>query len=47
MESQIQEMGKTLFYDLYFSNFLYIPPLVDIYRLLIELDLGYSFNVWV
>ena len=45
MESQIQEMGKTLFYDLFF--FLYIPPPVDIYRhpLLTELDLGYSFNV--
>ena len=47
MESQIQEMGKTLFYDLFFFIFLYIPPPVDIYRqpLLTELDLGYSFNV--
>ena len=49
MESQIQEMGKTLFYDLFFLIFLYIPPPVDIYRhpLLTELDLEYSFNVWV
>ena len=48
-DSQIKEMVKTPFYDLYFSHFSYLPPPVNIYRhpLLTEIDVGYSFNVWV